>query len=165
MFKLRLTATIAIAGTSAAVAAIPSPALMGVERILIACEVRNGFSDAEQRNICAQLVRKAALATDLPVAVATPADVNAFPGKFPRESLLLRVGVDAKDIGKGRKALHVSVTPIRPMMPVGPLPTITSTASLVQVQGDWLVQGPIDAFHKLLGSTGGRRVRAPLTAD
>jgi hypothetical protein len=144
---------------------IPSPALLGVERVVIACDFGSGFGTADQQKICAQIVRKAALVTDLPVRAATAGELARLSGAPAKQRLVLHVRATAEDIERGRKSLTVSVTPDRPMTGAGEIERLTSTASLVEVQGDWIVQGPIDAFNKLLGSTGGRRLRAPLTAD
>jgi hypothetical protein len=146
-------------------AAIPSPALIGVQRIAIQCDIGPNFTATEQRRICDQLIAKAKLYTNLPVSAATKADLDPLSGKMHKQQLLLRVNVGARDVEAGRKALDVEVSPVRLMTPMGAMPAAKSKASLVRVQKDWIVQGPVDAFQKVIGSTGKRRVRAPITSD
>ncbi len=146
-------------------ASTPSPALIGVERIALACDIKPGFSAAQKTAICDQLVKKARSFTDLPVGRATSSDLEPLSGKAHKQQLVLRVDVRARDVSAGRKALDIEVVPVRLMQPVGQLSAARSTASLVRVQKDWVVQGPVDAFQKLLGSSGKRRVRAPITSD
>jgi hypothetical protein len=78
--------------------------------------------------------------------------------------LLLRVKGRASVADNGRRSLALEVTPVRRARPVGKLTPLKATASLVEVQGTWSIQGPIDAFEKLLGSEG-RRLQRPITSD
>lgn len=146
-------------------ATTPSPALIGVQRVAVHCDIESGFTATEQRRICDQLIAKAKLYTDLPVSAATRADLDPLSGKMHKQQLLLRVKVGARDIDSGRKALDVEVTPVRLMTPAGAMSSAKSKASLVRVQKDWIVQGPVDAFQKVIGSAGKRRVRAPITSE
>ena len=41
----------------------------------------------------------------------------------------------------------------------------TSTASLVKVQGKWVLQGPVAAFGKLLGTSGKAKLHRPIRSD
>lgn len=142
-----------------------APALLGVRRVVIACDPSANFSAAESAAICAQLVRKASPLTALPVTAATAADLDPMASRQSRDLLVLRVAVSARAIDSGRKALTLTVTPQRPSRAIAPMAAITSSASLVKVQHDWMVQGPIDAFARLLGNSGPRKLRAPVTSD
>jgi hypothetical protein len=146
-------------------ASIPSPALIGVQRVIVHCEIGPGFTNAEQQNICSQLVRKAEQATQLPVSLGGAADLDPLASRESRNNLLLQVRADARAIDDGRRDLTVRVTPVRPGRPTSAMAAITSSASLMRVQGQWALQGPIDAFQKILGSTRGSRLRAPITSD
>jgi hypothetical protein len=142
-----------------------APTLIGAQHIVVACEFEGDVSPSEQRSLCEQLVQKAKRYTNLPVTLATAADVG--PGVNLRQQskqLLLRVKGRASVAGNGRRSLALEVTPVRRARPVGKLTPLKSTASLVEVQGAWSIQGPIDAFEKLLGSEG-RRLQRPITSD
>jgi len=134
-----------------AMAGIPSPALIGVERVVIACEPDSSISLNEQRTLCEQLVRKAQTVTSLPVAAATPRDLVSEDLARQSKQLLLRVRISGRAVERGRKALSLTVTPVRLARPQGELGQLQSSASLVKVQDRWIVQGPIDAFNKVLG--------------
>src|SRR5690348_5966751 len=130
----------------------PSPALIGVQRVVVDCAADSTLSNAERRAVCAQLVKKAARVTSLPVSVAAAADLDATNLARQSEQLLVRVAVSAKPAAQGRKLLTIAVTPVRPGRNVGKLGPLRSEGTLVNVQQDWIVQGPIDAFAKLLDS-------------
>lgn len=143
----------------------PAPTLIGAQQIVVACEFEGDVSPSEQRSLCEQLVKKAKRYTNLPVTLATAADLG--PGVNLRQQskqLLLRVKGRASVADNGRRSLALEVTPVRRARPVGQLTPLKSTASLVEVQGAWSIQGPIDAFEKLLGSEG-RRLQRPITSD
>ena len=155
----------AVAGASTAKAETPSPALIGVQQVVLVCELDSSFPEVERRQICEQLVRRAKQATNLPVTVAKTADVDPLGSRETKHHLILKVEARARAIDRGRQALTVEVTPMRPARPQGAGQPVTSSASLARVQGKWLVQGPIDAFHKILGSTRARSLRAPITSE
>jgi hypothetical protein len=146
-------------------ASIPSPTLLGVQRVIIDCGPVTGLTDTERKAFCEQLVRKADTLTDLPVSLASPADVD--PANFARQAqqLLLRVTAKATSVDSSRKSIALDVTAVRAARPIGEHRMGPSTISLVQVQKDWVLQGPIPAFDKALASTRSTRMRAPLTAD
>ena len=146
-------------------AATPSPALIGVQKIAVSCEISPGFSTAEKAGICDQIIARAKSATNRPVNRATAADLEPLSGKLHKQQLVLRVKVDARDVAPGRKALAIEVLPVRLMHSAGQLTAQRSSASLVRVQNNWVLQGPVDAFQKIIGTTGKRRVRAPITSD
>jgi len=155
-----------VAGASTARAETPSPALIGVTQVVLICELDRTFPEAERGQICDQLVRRAKLATNLPVTVANPdIDIDPMGSRETKNQLFLKVEAQARALDSGRKALTVEVTPIRPARPQGAGASVTSSASLARVQGKWILQGPIDAFHKILGSTRGRGLKAPITSD
>ena len=146
-------------------ATTPSPALIGVKRIVVACELGSNFTQAQRQSICQQLVRKASQVTALPVAIATSADLDPLGSARVKDQLLLRVDATFRDVGTSRKTVTLKVTPVRLARPQGQMAAQTSTASLARVQDRWVLQGPISAFNKLLGSTRGRGLRAPVTSD
>jgi hypothetical protein len=143
----------------------PSPILFGVDQVVIACESDSSLSDSERKALCEQLVKKAQSVTELPVRLATETDTSALGGDRAKKSkqLLLRVSGKGRAIDHGRKDVDLSVTPVR--LKGGAItPPLKSTVSFVKVQNDWLVQGPIDAFTKLLRSAP-RKPRKPLHSD
>ena len=145
-------------------ATTPSPALIGVERVVIACDVHSGFTAAEQSTICDQLVPKARLATDLPVSLASASDLDPLGSKRVRNQLLLRVTVSAREATKQRKVVTLEVTPVRLGRPQGQMAAVKSSASLVRIQDRWILQGPVSAFTEILGGSRAR-LRAPITSD
>ena len=155
----------AVAGATTLKAETASPALIGVQQVVLVCEVDPSFPEAERRQICEQLVRRAEQATNLPVTVAKTADVDPLGSRETKDQLFLKVEARARPIDRGRQTLTVEVTPVRPARPQGAGQPVTSSASLARVQGKWLLQGPIDAFHKILGSTRARGLRAPITSE
>ena len=146
-------------------ASTPSPALIGVQRVIMLCDFGPGFTDAEERNLCTQFVRKAQQATKLPVSLGTAADQDPLASRDSKYNLLLQVRAEAKSVDDRRRDVTVQVTPVRPGRPMGAMTAVTSSASLMRVQGHWALQGPIDAFQKILGSTRGPGLRAPITSD
>ncbi len=143
----------------------PSPALIGVQQVVLVCELDPSFPEAERRQICDQFVRRAKQSTDLPVTAAETADIDPLGSRETKNHLFLKVQARARAVEQGRQALTVEVTPVRPARPQGSGPSVTSSASLARVQGKWLLQGPINSFHKILGSTRGRGLRAPITSE
>ncbi len=131
-------------------ASVPAPGLIGVQRVVVACEFDSSLSEVERRTLCRQLVKKAQTVTRLPVAAATAADSNPLNLAQLSKQLMLRVKVSGTPVGQRRKALKLTVTPVRLARPQGQMGSLTSTASLVKVADDWLVQGPVDAFATLL---------------
>lgn len=144
----------------------PAPVLFGAERVVIACESDASLTDVERREICSQLVKKAGAMTVLPVTAASAQDASIARGDVHKQAkqLLLRVSVHVAPVEQGRKSLTLHVMPVR--LKGGPVlqKPLVSSASLVKVQGRWLVQGPIDAFTKLLAAAP-RKLRAPLRSD
>jgi hypothetical protein len=155
----------AVAGASSAKAGTPSPALIGVQEVVLVCELVPSFPEPERQQICDQFVRRAKQATNLPVRIAKTADVDPLGSRETKNHLFLKVQARARAIDPGRQALTIQVTPVRPARPQGLGQSVSSSASLARVQGKWLLQGPIDAFHKILGSTSGRGLRAPITSE
>ena len=129
------------------------------------CDFGSGFTDAEQRDLCSQLVLRAKQATQLPVSLGSAADEDPLASADNKYHLLLRVRADAKAVDDGRRDLTLQITPVRPGRPMGAMAPATSSASLMRVQGRWALQGPIDSFHKILGSTRAPGLRAPITSD
>jgi hypothetical protein len=145
-------------------AEIPAPTLIGVQRVVVDCDVDSTLSETERRTICEQLVKKAQRVTSLPVSVAAPNDVVSGDLERLSEQLLLRVKVSAASVDQARKNLTMTVTPVRLAMPQGEMAGTTSSASLVKVQDDWVVQGNVDAFAKLLGG-GPPKLHTPIVAE
>jgi hypothetical protein len=145
-------------------AEIPSPVLIGVQRVVIACEGATGLTEIERNALCNQLVKKAGVLTDLPVSAASAGDLDPTNLARQSEQLLLRVTAKARTVDAGRKKVALSVIPVRAATAVPAMPAMESSASFVKVQGDWLLQGPVDAFTKLLGS-GPRKLRKPVRSE
>lgn len=147
-----------------AMASTPSPALIGVERVVIACEPDSSISRDERLALCEQLVLKAQTVTSLPVAAAAARDM--VPDDLARQSkqLLLRVKISGSPVEQGRKALSLTVIPVRMARPQGELGPLQSSVSLVKVQDRWIIQGPVDAFNKVLGGFP-HRLRKPVRSD
>jgi hypothetical protein len=143
----------------------PAPTLMGVQRVVVECQFDSSLSADERSTLCEQLVGKAQRVTSLPVKVASKDDVISPDLARLSEQLLIRVKVSATPVNPGRKTLSMTVTPVRLARPQGAMDALTSSASLIKVQDDWVVQGPIDSFQKLLGSAGVRRLHEPIRAD
>ena len=150
--------------TGQAIAETPSPMLLGTKRVVLSCDFDETISATEAASLCAQLVKKAQRYTDLPVKLATSADLSASPNlRQKADQLLLRVKARASDAPQGRKTLSLEVTPVRLARPMGAMPAIKSSLSMAQVRGDWVLQGPVDAFNQLLGGT--QRMKKPLSVD
>jgi hypothetical protein len=96
------------------------------------------------------------------VSLASAADLDPTNLSRQADQLLLRVAASASPVAAGRKTVTLTVTPVRAAVAVAPMPGLTS--SLLKVQGDWVLQGPIDAFTKLLGS-GPQRLHRPVRSD
>ena len=79
------------------------------------------------------------------------------------DQLVLQVKGEARTIARGRRTLALEVTPLRLARPMGGMATLKSSASLVEVQGRWVVQGPIDAFETLLAGT--KKPHVPIKLD
>jgi hypothetical protein len=155
---------IAVAGASMAAAETPAPTLIGAQRVVVACELSGEIPEAQHKSICDQLVNKAKRYTSLPVALAAPGDLKLGPDmRRQADQLLLRVKGEAQASERGRKTLALEVTPVRLARPMGEMSTLKSSASLVQVQGNWVIQGPIDAFERLLAGT--KKPRVPIKLD
>ena len=138
---------------------------IGVERVVISCEI-DALRAIDRSAVCDQLVRKAQSFTDLPVSRAKPVDLD--PTQLARRSnqLLLRISGRATDVERGRKALSLAVTALRPSREGLRLPPEQpSTAMLVNVRGRWVLQGRIAAFEKLLGTSRTKSVRKPIVSD
>lgn len=155
----------ALTGASIAPAETPSPALIGVQKVVLVCDLGPGFSDTDRRSICDQLVRRAKQATSLPVTIGESRDKDPLASAAAKNELLLNVSAKAQHVDGTRKSLAIKVTPVRPARPQGAMAAKTSTASLVRVQDRWVLQGEINAFHQILGGTRGRSLRAPVTSD
>ena len=149
---------------AAAVAETPAPALSGVQRVLVACDIDDSLSRDERSSLCEQLVRKAQAATRLPVSAATGAETKSRDLRRLAQQLLLRVEVAGSPINGTRKVLKLKIVPVRMARPQGTMGALEATASLVKVQDDWVVQGHIDAFDKLLGGAP-RELQRPIRSD
>ena len=145
-------------------ATTPSPILIGVERVVVSCEFDASISQDERRTLCDQLVKKAQAVTSLPVAVAKAEDLKSQNLARLARQLLLRVSVSATPGDQTRKNLSLTVAPVRMARPVGPFDELKNSASLVKVQDDWVVQGPIDAFKRLLAGAP-PKLRKPIRSD
>ena len=149
---------------AAAVAETPAPALIGVQRVLVACDIDDSLSRDERSSLCEQLVRKAQAATRLPVSAATGPETKSRDLRRLAQQLLLRVEVAGSPINGTRKVLKLKIVPVRMARPQGTMGALEATASLVKVQDDWVVQGHIDAFDKLLGGAP-RELQRPIRSD
>lgn len=166
MAGVRVGIVMAFAGATAAVGSTPAPSLFGVERVVIACEADASVTASERAAICAQLVKKAQAVTALPVRVATDADLDGVSGDIRRQSnqLLLKISAHAEPVEQGRKQLALTIQPLRLARGGMTFEPLQSTATLLKVRNDWVVQGPISAFQTLLaGPASG--LRAPTTSD
>lgn len=126
--------------------------MLGVERVTIACTADSSLTAAEVQAVCAQLVKKAQSTTALPVAVATAADLEPANFTLPSERLLLSVALSARDVGDQRRALSINVTSGRRAGDIRRNQPVKSEAQLNRIGGQLVIQGPVDAFAKLLGS-------------
>ena len=163
-FRVPLAVAAAISMGAAAVAETPAPTLIGVQRVLLACDIDDSLSHDERSSLCEQLVRKAQAATRLQVSAATAADIKSRDLRRLAQQLLLRVDVAGAPIDGGRKVLKLKIVPVRTARPQGEMDALEATASLVKVQDDWVVQGHIDAFDKLLGGAP-RELHRPIRSN
>lgn len=146
-----------------AIAETPAPTLIGAERVVVACEFA-GIPEAQHRAICEQLVKKARRYTSLPVSIADPGDLKLGTNmRRQADQLLLRVKAEALRTAQGRRTLSMEITPVRLARPIGELAPVKSSASMVEVRGKWVVQGPVEAFAKLLG--GSKKPHLPIKLD
>lgn len=142
--------------------AIPARTLSGVQRVLITCKADSSLAMGDARAICAQLVKKAQVVTSLPVAVASAKDLsNVAAGQGDR--LLLQVALSATSDGD-RGALAITVTPSRNHLRFKEGPPVKSEAQLARFDNKWVVQGPVDAFAKILGSVP-PKLHRPIKSD
>lgn len=144
---------------------IPSPALLGVERVVIACEPIAGLSAGERTALCSQLVKKAAALTDYPVSLASSADLDRSNLALRSRELILEVAGTAATPAAGRRTITLQVTPMRPARPMADHAAIASSVSMVKIQNDWMLQGRVPAFEQLLRGTRQPRLHTPITAD
>jgi hypothetical protein len=144
-------------------AEIPAPTLIGVKRVIVSCETA-GLTSDERQAFCAQLVKKAATLTALPVSLAAPKDLDRTDLARLSEQLLLRVEASATSADHERKTIALTVAPVRTAVRMAPVPPIKSSVSFVKIGRAWMIQGPIDGFIKLLGS-GPHRLHQPIRAD
>ena len=142
----------------------PAPTLIGAQRIVVACDFTGDIPESQRRSLCEQLVKKAGRYTNLPVTLATPADVTAGANmRQQADQLLLRIKGQARKSAQGRLSLALEVTPVRLARPMGTMATMRSSASLVEANGALILQGRVDAFEKLLG--GAKKLKLPLTSE
>jgi len=144
-------------------AEIPAPTLIGVKLVIVSCEAA-GLTSEERKAFCAQLVKKAATLTALPVSLASSNDLDRKDLARLSEQLLLRVEASATTADDERKTIALTVAPIRTPVRMAPVAPIKSSVSFVKVGRAWMIQGPIDGFVKLLGS-GPHRLHQPIRAD
>ena len=140
----------------------PAPTLIGAKRVVIACEF-SGVPESQRDGLCDQLVKKASRYTNLPVALATPADTTPGNLALQADQLLLRIKGNASSSAQGRRSLKLEVTPVRLARPMGTMATMHSSASLIEANGILTLQGRVDAFEKLLG--GAKKLQLPLTSE
>jgi len=165
LFKVPAVAALsAIFGATSTMAEIPSPTLIGVQRVVIQCGPVSGLNGAERGALCKELVRKAADLTALPVSLAAGDDVGGPELARQSEQLLLQVEGSATTVDAGRRAVRLSVTPVRRAVAVADRPAATSTISFVKVGKDWVIQGPVDGLTKVLGP-GQPRLHRPIKSD
>ena len=145
-------------------AEIPAPTLIGVQRVVVSCETVSGLTSAERGAFCADLVKKAAALTALPVSLASAEDLKRADLARQAQQLVLRVDASATPVDQGRKTVAVSVTPVRTAVRMAPVAPIKSSVSFVKIDRNWMIQGPIEGFIKILGS-GPRRLHSPIRAD
>ena len=143
-------------------AEIPSRALLGVQRVVISCDKVSGLSESERTALCGQLLKKADALTDYPVSIQSAAN-SRLGLALQSEQLLLRVAASATPVDGHRKTIELSVTPVRAARPGGQQQALKSSLSFVKVQGDWILQGPVDAFIKILAGT--RGLHRPVVSD
>ena len=154
--------------TSSAVSAeLPSPRLIGAEQVVIECEIEGNLPADARRGLCDQLLKRAQQLTHLPVSLATPSDSRGDLRNLREQwkQLRLRVAASAIDVKQGRKTVRFEVTAERPGRPIRPAGPITSTASLIQAQGDWVLLGPVDGLAKLLATSGPPRLHTPIASE
>lgn len=162
MFKVPAAATIAILGATSAMAEIPSPTLIGVQRVVIACDADSTLTSAETRDICAQLVKKAQTVTRLPVVAATSADLHPS-GSTPGQ-LVLQIALSTDKPKADRGTLVMTITPSRDYPNFNKRKPITAKAQLARLQNKLIVQGPVDAFGTILGSAP-PKLHRPIVSD
>ena len=163
MFKVPFAATVAIAGATSTMAEIPAPTLVGVQRVVIACEADSSLTSTDANTICAQLVNKAQSVTSLPVRAAVGADLH--PSGAPQdEQLVLHVLLSTDKAKSDRGTLSVTVTPSRNYLKFNEGKPIKSQAQLARLEGVPVVQGPVDAFAKILGSAS-PKLHRPIKSD
>ena len=142
---------------------LPTRGLLGVERVVVVCDADSSLTSAEARAICDQLVQRAQKATELPVIGAAQSDLESSNVR-QGDQLVLHVALSAKALADGRGTLAMTVTPSRNELKLNQGAPVHSEAQLARIQGRPVVQGPIDAFNKLLGS-GPRDLRKPIRSD
>ncbi|HEY8592593.1 MAG TPA: hypothetical protein VIL42_06980 [Sphingomicrobium sp.] len=145
-------------------ASIPSKTLMGVERVVIACTPDGSLSASEAQAICGQLVKKAQAVTSLPVGPASAADLEPAAMALPNETLLLRVALSASPRGDGYRKLSLAVTPARSIKDMKASAPIKSEAQITRVQDKLVVQGPVNAFSRILGAVPAK-LHKPIRSD
>jgi hypothetical protein len=144
-------------------AEIPARTLFGVKRVVVTCDADSSLTKSEARAICAQLVKKAQTATRLPVAAASAADLR--PSKVSSDDqLVLHVQLSTDKPKSDRSTLSVTVTSSRNYLKFDEGKPIRSQAQLARLQDRLVVQGPIDAFGKILGSAP-PELRRPIKSD
>lgn len=148
-----------------AAASLPAPTLIGAERVVIECNVDERLPEALRREICEQLVGKAQRLTTLPVSHASPSDADLRNLRDQWKQLRLRVTANEVDAGNGRRTLELSVTAERPGRPIAAAGPIRSRSSLIRVQKDWVLMGPVEGFQKLLAGSGPPRLRTPIVSE
>ncbi|QNM82356.1 hypothetical protein H8M03_10085 [Sphingomonas sabuli] len=164
MFRVGLSASAVIMGSTAAMGSTPAPTMIGVERVVIACDFDSTISASLRDSVCGQLVKKAQRLTSLPVSAATAADTKSPDLARLSQQLLLRVKVSSVAVDDRRQTMNLQVTPVRLAMPQGEMEPLQATASLVKVQSDWVLQGPVEAFNTLLGGAPSKLHR-PIVSD
>ena len=163
MFRVPFAATVAIAGATSTMAEIPAPTLFGVQRVVISCDADSSLTRADANAICAQLVKKAQTVTTLPVQKASDADLHPSDRR-QADQLVLHVLLSADKPKSDRSTLSVTVTPSRDYLKLNEGKPVKSQAQLARLDGGLIVQGPIDAFARILGSVP-PKLHRPIKSD
>jgi len=163
LFKVPFAATVAIAGATFTMAETPARTLFGVQRVVVACDADSTLTVSEARAICAQLVKKAQTVTSLPVALASAADLHPSEPR-PDDQLVLHVALSADRAKSDRGTLSVIVTPSRNYLKFDQGKPVKSQVQLARLDDSLVVQGPVDAFAKILGSAP-PKLRRPIKSN
>jgi hypothetical protein len=156
-------AAFAIGGITTTMAEIPSRALLGVQRVVISCDADPTLNAADTRAICEQLVKKAQSVTRLPVFAATDKKLQPL-GRGDGDQLVLQIALSATGMKSDRGSLSLTVTPSRGQAGLDKGAPLASQAQLARIEDKLVVQGPVDAFTKILGGAPAE-LKRPIKSD